>query len=154
MKVLFLIGSDNDRSTVEASKSFYDYFGIPVDFIVSSAHRAPEQTARLAASARSDGYSAIVCAAGMAAHLAGLCAACSDLPVIGVPLAGGVQDGLDALLSTAQMPKGVPVATLSVGKAGAINSAVLCARIFSLNNEEVRGRLESFRASGCDLPDS
>ena len=88
----------------------------------------------------------------MAAHLAGVCAANSDLPVIAVPLKGGLMDGLDALLSSVQMPAGVPVATLAIGKAGAVNSAVLCARIFSLYDAEIRVRLERFQASSCKLP--
>lgn len=145
------MGSESDRSQVEPSLPYYEYFGFKVDLIVSSAHRNPEKTARLASSARSNGYSAIVCAAGMAAHLAGVCAAHSDLPVIGVPLKGGVIDGLDALLSTVQMPRGIPVATLALGKSGAVNSAVLCARIVSLFDKDILGRLSEFTANGCTI---
>ena len=151
-KVLFLMGSESDRETVESSRPFFDYFGIPVDFIIASAHRNPEKVAKLASQARSNGYGAVVCAAGMAAHLAGVCAAYCDLPVLGVPLKGGMQDGLDALLSTVQMPRGIPVATFAVGKHGAINAAIFCARMFSLNNQEVEGHLQKFISAGCKIP--
>ncbi|MCF7811841.1 5-(carboxyamino)imidazole ribonucleotide mutase [bacterium] len=150
-KVLILMGSESDSKIVESALPYYGYFGIAVDVMISSAHRHPEQTARLAADARKNGYSAIVCAAGMAAHLAGVCAAHSDLPIIGVPLAGGALDGMDALLSTVQMPSGIPVATLAIGKAGAINSAVFCARILSLNDSEIEKKLIDFRNSGSKL---
>ncbi|NQU04813.1 MAG: 5-(carboxyamino)imidazole ribonucleotide mutase [Calditrichaeota bacterium] len=150
-KVLILMGSDSDRKVVESALPYFNYFGIAVEVKVSSAHRHPEQTAKLAANARENGFKAIVCAAGMAAHLAGVCAAHSDLPVIGVPLSGGALDGLDALLSTVQMPSGIPVATLAIGKAGAINSAVFCARLFSLTDNEIHKKLVKFRNSGSKL---
>lgn len=153
-RVLVLMGSEGDRTVVEAAAPYFNFFGIEAEFIVSSAHRNPERTADLARGARARGYSAIVCAAGMAAHLAGVCAAHSDLPVIGVPLEGGVSDGLDALLSTVQMPRGIPVATLAVGSAGAVNSAVLCARMFSLTDETIHKRLREFIAAGAKLPPS
>ena len=146
------MGSENDRKYIEPALPYWDFFNIDVNILVSSAHRNPEKTASFAASARNDGYSAIICAAGMAAHLAGVCAAHSDLPVIGVPLPGGMMDGLDSLLSTVQMPSGIPVATLAVGKAGAINSAVLCARMFSLNDDNLQQRLSEFTRNGCKLP--
>jgi len=148
------MGSENDREVMEKAHPYFDYFGIEAEFQVSSAHRHPKKTAELAAQARARGYEAIVCGAGMAAHLAGVCAAHSDLPVIGIPLKGGLSDGLDALLSTAQMPRGVPVATLAVGSAGAVNSALLCARIFSLFDINIKQKLEEFIASGCTLPES
>lgn len=151
-RVLFLIGSESDRKIAEQSFPYYEYFEIKVELIVSSAHRNPGDTVELARSARKNGFSAIVCGAGMAAHLAGVCAGNSDLPVIGVPLSGGILDGLDALLSTVQMPKGVPVATLAVGKSGAINSAVLCARILSLTSEEIHNRLTRFIENGSNIP--
>lgn len=151
-KVLVLMGSDTDLSVMSQSKEFYSYFGITAEFIVSSAHRNPDITAERAKNARNDGYSAIVCGAGMAAHLAGACAAHSDLPIIGVPLGGGLMDGLDALLSTVQMPRGVPVATVAVGKSGAINAAVLCARIFSIFDERIHAKLKTFIEHGSKLP--
>ncbi len=151
-RVLVLMGSKNDSAILEAALPYYDYFGIAAEFVVSSAHRDPARTVEYASSARAKGFSAIVCGAGMAAHLAGVCAANSDLPVIGVPLAGGISDGLDALLSTVQMPGGVPVATFAVGKAGAINAAVFIARLLSLSDETLINKLDSFRAHGCKLP--
>ncbi len=153
-KVLVLMGSEKDAPVLDSSRPYFHYFGIEAEFIVSSAHRNPVMTASLATAARSRGYSAIVCAAGMAAHLAGVCAAHSDLPIIGIPLSGGISDGLDALLSTVQMPAGVPVATFAVGKAGAINSVVFIARILSLTDEGIAAKLTQFRAAGCRLPES
>jgi phosphoribosylaminoimidazole carboxylase PurE protein len=150
-KVLVLMGSDKDMPIMQAAAPYFTYFGVEADFVVSSAHRNPERTAKLASEARDTGYSAIICGAGMAAHLAGVCSAYSDLPVIGVPLAGGIEDGLDALLATVQMPAGVPVATLAVGKAGAINAAVLTARILSLSHPAILENLISFRRQGCRL---
>jgi 5-(carboxyamino)imidazole ribonucleotide mutase len=150
-KVLILMGSESDRKVVESALPYFEYFGIAVDIRISSAHRHPEQTAKLATDARKNGFRAIVCAAGMAAHLAGVCAAHSDLPIIGIPLAGGALDGIDALLSTVQMPSGIPVATFAIGKAGAINSAVFCARILSLTDCEIEKKLIEFRNSGSKL---
>lgn len=151
-KVLVLMGSDSDMSTMLHSKDFFDYFGIEVEYKVSSAHRNPVQTAELAAKARDAGYSALVCGAGMAAHLAGVCAAHTDLPVIGVPLAGGMMDGLDALLSTVQMPRGIPVATVAVGKSGAVNAAILCARMFSVTDKTISDKLIQFAKNGSKIP--
>ncbi len=152
-QVLVLLGSESDRKVMEAALPYFDYFGIRADVKVSSAHRNPAATSKLASEARENGYKAIICAAGMAAHLAGACAAHSDLPVIGVPISGGAQDGLDALLSTVQMPSGVPVATFAIGKAGAINSAVFCARLFSLTDPKMLEKLSEFRESGSKLID-
>jgi len=151
-RVLVIMGSETDREVMESARPYFDYFGINADFRVSSAHRAPDQTVELARNARDEGYSVIVAAAGMAAHLAGVCTANSDLPVIGVPLDGSPMGGLDALLATVQMPAGVPVATLAIGRAGAINSAILCARILSLTDQDIHRRLADFRAKGCRLP--
>jgi len=137
---------------MEEAKPYFKFFGLAAEYKVSSAHRSPERTARLASEAAQGGYQAIVCGAGMAAHLAGICAAHSALPVIAVPLKGGTMDGLDALLSAVQMPAGVPVAALAVGKAGAINAAVLCARIAALASLDIKKRLEQFRANECRLP--
>jgi len=146
------MGSESDRETVESSRPYFEFFNIEADYIISSAHRNPDRTAELASSARSKGYSAIVCAAGMAAHLAGVCVSKSDLPVIGVPLKGGMLDGLDALLSTVQMPKGVPVATFAVGKHGCINAAVFSARMISLSDENIQKLLTEFIDNGCVIP--
>ena len=138
-KVAVLIGSESDRETMEAARQYFDYFQIEMDLRVMSAHRNPEEVSKFATSARSNGYHILIGAAGMAAHLAGALKAHSTLPVIGVPLRGGVADGMDSLLSTVQMPKGVPVATMAIGKAGAINAAILTAEILSLNNPTLSG---------------
>jgi len=148
---LILMGSENDRRTVEPALKYYEYFGIEAVLAVSSAHRDPARTAELAAGARDEGFSLVVCCAGMAAHLAGAVAAQTTLPVIGVPLAASDLNGMDALLSTVQMPAGIPVATLALGKAGAVNAAVLAARILSLEDPEMRTRLEEFTGRGSHL---
>jgi len=150
-KAAFLIGSESDKNTVEASRKYFDYFEIELDLTVLSAHRNPDDVSRFASRARENGYQVLIGAAGMAAHLAGALKAHSTLPVIGVPLAGGIEDGLDSLLSTVQMPKGVPVATMAVGKAGAINAAILTAEILSLNNSKLCDKLDEFKNLGCKL---
>ena len=150
-KAAFLIGSESDKKTVETSRKYFEYFDIELDLRVMSAHRNPDDVSKFASSARDNGYHVLIGAAGMAAHLAGALKAHSTLPVIGVPLAGGIEDGLDALLSTVQMPKGVPVATMAVGKAGAINAAILTAEILSLNNTTLSGKLTEFKNIGSKL---
>ena len=150
-KVAVLIGSESDRETMESARLYFDYFQIEMDLRVMSAHRNPEEVSKFATSARSNGYHILIGAAGMAAHLAGALKAHSTLPVIGVPLRGGVEDGMDALLSTVQMPKGVPVATMAIGKAGAINAAILTAEILSLNNQTLSEKLQDFKNAGCKL---
>ena len=150
-KAAFLIGSESDKETVETSRKYFEYFDIELDLRVMSAHRNPDDVSKFASSARDNGYHVLIGAAGMAAHLAGALKAHSTLPVIGVPLAGGIEDGLDALLSTVQMPKGVPVATMAVGKAGAINAAILTAEILSLHNTTLSGKLTKFKNIGSKL---
>ena len=150
-KAAFLLGSESDKETVEVSRKYFDYFDIELDLRVMSAHRNPDDVSKFAISARDNGYHVLIGAAGMAAHLAGALKAHSTLPVIGVPLAGGIEDGLDALLSTVQMPKGVPVATMAVGKAGAINAAILTAEILSLNNTKLSKKLTEFKRIGSKL---
>ena len=150
-KAAILIGSESDRHIMESSRPYYEYFDIEMDLRVMSAHRNPDEVSLIASSARDNGYHVLIGAAGMAAHLAGALKAHSTLPVIGVPLPGGIGDGMDALLSTVQMPKGVPVATMAVGKAGAINAAILTAEIISLQNERVAEKLNEFKAAGSKL---
>ena len=150
-KVAVLIGSESDRETMEAARQYFDYFQIEMDLRVMSAHRNPEEVSKFATSARSNGYHVLIGAAGMAAHLAGALKAHSTLPVIGVPLRGGVEDGMDALLSTVQMPKGVPVATMAIGRAGAINAAILTAEILSLSNPTLSVKLQEFKNKGSKL---
>jgi 5-(carboxyamino)imidazole ribonucleotide mutase len=150
-KVAILIGSDTDRPILEKSLPYFKFFNIQVEIITMSAHRNPDKVAHFSKTARNNGYSVIVGAAGMAAHLAGAIKANTTLPVIGVPLAGGMMDGLDSVLATMQMPKGVPVATMSVGNSGAINSAILCAEILSLNDENLVNKLSDFKANGAKI---
>ena len=150
-KVAVLIGSDTDRPILEKSIPYFNYFSIDVEILTMSAHRNPDVVAEFCKSARVNGYSILVGAAGMAAHLAGAIKANSSLPVIGVPLPGGILDGLDSVLSTMQMPKGVPVATMSVGGAGAINAAILCAEILSLNDDTIVDKLNEFKKNGSKI---
>ena len=150
-KVAILLGSENDMKYVEGSYKYFDFFNITVETHVISAHRNPNEVAEFTNNAPKNGYSILIGAAGMAAHLAGALKAHSILPVIGVPLPGGISDGMDSLLSTVQMPKGVPVATMSVGKSGMINAAILCAEIFALNNSETIDKLKEFKSKGAKL---
>tara|TARA_Y100000748_G_C15486766_1_gene485025 strand:- start:778 stop:1242 length:465 start_codon:yes stop_codon:yes gene_type:complete len=150
-KVAILLGSASDKHIVDHSIEYYEYFDIDVEVHVMSAHRNPDKVADFAQNARKNGYKILIGGAGMAAHLAGALKANSVLPVIGLPLPGGLQDGLDSLMSTVQMPKGVPVATMCVGKAGAINAAILCAEIFALSNEKILNKLLEFKKSGCTI---
>ena len=150
-KVAVLIGSESDREIMESANSYYDYFDLEMKIMVLSAHRNPDEVANFSINARKNGYSLIIGAAGMAAHLAGAIKSHTTLPVIGVPLPGGTMTGLDSLLSTVQMPKGVPVATLAIGKAGAINAAVLSAEILSLSNDSLVEKLDAFKKNGCKL---
>ena len=150
-KVAVLIGSETDRNTMEAANKYYEYFNIKVDLLVMSAHRNPDEVSKFSKSARENGYNILVGAAGMAAHLAGAIKSNSTLPVIGVPLSGGILDGTDSLFATVQMPKGVPVATMAVGKSGAINAAILSAEILSLNNNDLVNKLTEFKNNGSKL---
>ena len=153
-KVAILLGSASDKHIIDHSIEYYEYFGIDVEVHVMSAHRNPDKVADFAQNARKKGYKILIGGAGMAAHLAGALKANSVLPVIGLPLPGGLQDGLDSLMSTVQMPKGVPVATMCVGKAGAINAAILCAEIFALSDTDILDKLLEFKKSGCVLSGS
>tara|TARA_Y100001970_G_scaffold59721_1_gene76059 strand:+ start:9693 stop:10154 length:462 start_codon:yes stop_codon:yes gene_type:complete len=150
-KVAILLGSKTDLPLIEPSMPYYEHFGIEAEVHVMSAHRNPKDVGKFASEARDNGYSILVGSAGMSAHLAGALKAHSTLPVVGIPLPGGMMDGLDSLLSTVNMPKGVPVATVSMGKAGAINAAVLCAEIFSLNDASLVTKLAEFKDNGCML---
>jgi 5-(carboxyamino)imidazole ribonucleotide mutase len=143
--VLILMGSDSDWEVMSEARTALDDMGIASEVHVSSAHRTPERTGKLAREAAGRGIRVIVCGAGSAAHLAGVCAAETELPVLGVPLAASDLKGLDALLSTAQMPAGVPVGTLAIGKAGARNAGLLAARIVALSDPEVAERVRAQR---------
>jgi len=120
-------------------------FGVPYEMRISSAHRSPQRTAALAAEAGGRGIRVIIAGAGMAAHLAGVIAAETILPVIGVPIGGGALNGLDALCSTVQMPGGVPVATMAIGRAGARNAGILAVQILALDNAVLAERLNAYR---------
>lgn len=151
MKIAILLGSKSDLPFVEAAEAYFEYFGLEYEVHISSAHRNPDKVKSFCDSARTNGFSAIIAAAGMAAHLAGAVAAHSTLPVLGVPLPGGIMDGVDALLSTVQMPAGVPVATFAVGKAGMRNAAVFAAQILSLQDEKLHQKLLEFKKQGSRL---
>lgn len=143
--VLILMGSDSDWEVMSEARKALDDMGIAAEVHVSSAHRTPARTGALAREAAGRGIEVIIAGAGAAAHLAGVCAAETELPVLGVPLAGSDLKGLDALLATAQMPAGVPVGTLAIGKAGARNAGLLAARIIARAHPEVREKVRAQR---------
>lgn len=140
-KVLVVMGSDSDWAVMESCVDQLSYFGIESDARVCSAHRTPDVAHALARGAADSGFSVVIAAAGHAAHLAGVMAAGTVLPVIGVPLDSSALDGLDALLATVQMPPGVPVATVAIGKPGAINAAVLAAQVIGVSDSAVREKV-------------
>lgn len=150
-KVLILIGSKTDEPVMQETINYLNWFGIKGDLIIASAHRDAEKCVKLSKEAKKNGYTCIIAAAGMAAAIPGVVAANSDLPVLGVPLEGGLMNGVDALYSIVQMPAGIPVGTLAVGKAGARNSAVLAARIIALNNEKIAKKLKEFKKLGFKI---
>ncbi len=142
---MILMGSASDAETMRSVSAQLDALGVSWEAHVASAHRTPERVRQLVTAAEAAGVQVFVCGAGMAAHLAGVVAAHTVRPVIGVPLPGGLADGLDALLATAQMPGGIPVATMTVGKAGAKNAAILAAQVLALQDEALRDRLLALR---------
>lgn len=148
--VLMLMGSASDWKHLEGAVGVMADLGVRVRVRVSSAHRTPQRTLDLVREAEADGCRAFICAAGMAAHLAGVVAAHTTKPVLGVPLPGGVLDGVDALLSTVQMPGGIPVATFAVGKAGAKNAGFFAAQIIAADRPEVARALAAARQAGGD----
>jgi 5-(carboxyamino)imidazole ribonucleotide mutase len=148
--VLILMGSQSDWDVLQETAAELDRLGIGWDAHVGSAHRSLARTLDLVREGEAGGVRVFICGAGMAAHLAGVVAAATTRPVIGVPLAGGVGDGLDALLSTVQMPGGVPVATVAVGKAGARNAAVLTAEILALSDPQIETRVRRARAAQAE----
>ena len=147
--VLLLMGSASDFKHLEGAVAVMDRLGLRSRVHVSSAHRTPERTIDLIREAETDGCRVFVCAAGMAAHLAGVVAAHTLRPVLGVPLPGGVLDGVDALLSTVQMPGGIPVATFAVGSAGAKNAAFFAAQIVAPDRPLVARALAQARTEGA-----
>lgn len=143
-KVAVLMGSASDREKMAPAEKTLARYGIEADVRVMSAHRSPAAVADLASSARERGYAAIICGAGMAAHLAGAVAAHTTLPVIGVPLSGGALNGVDALYATVQMPKGIPVATVAVD--GAMNAALLAVQLLAIDDDDLTKQLLDHRA--------
>ncbi|MDD2269169.1 MAG: 5-(carboxyamino)imidazole ribonucleotide mutase [Eubacteriales bacterium] len=142
-KVAVIMGSDSDLKVVEPAIKQLAEFGIPCEARIMSAHRTPEAVAEFTKNARSNGFGAIIAAAGKAAHLAGAIAAQTTLPVIGIPIKSSTLDGLDALLSTVQMPSGLPVATVAID--GAANAAILAAQIIAISDENLAHKLDDFR---------
>ena len=144
--VLIVMGSDSDLSTMDEAAKILTEFGVPFEMRISSAHRSPERTAKLAHEAAGRGVQLIIAAAGMAAHLAGVIAAETTLPVIGVPMGGGPLSGMDALYATVQMPGGIPVATMAIGKAGAKNAGLFAVQILSLADPALHAKFVAYRA--------
>jgi len=142
-KILVLIGSDSDLPVIQDGLKFLKDIAVPFKLDISSAHRQPEKTVDYAQQARKEGFEVIIAVAGMAAHLPGVIASHTTIPVIGVPTSGGVLNGVDALLSIVQMPKGIPVAT--VGIDASRNAAILACRILSIKYDEVRKKLEKMK---------
>lgn len=145
-KVGIIMGSDSDLPVVEKAINTLNDFGVPFEVHVFSAHRTPEEAKNFSANARKNGFGAIIAAAGMAAHLAGAIAANTTLPVIGIPVKGSALDGMDALLSTVQMPSGIPVATVAIN--GAANAAFLAIQILAVSDNELAEKLSQKRTEG------
>jgi len=140
-RIGFLLGSESDRPQFEDAKKLLEELGVAYEVRILSAHRDPEKVRDYAKTAKDRGLKVLVGMAGMAAHLAGALAAQTDLPVLGIPAQGGPLQGLDALLSTVQMPAGVPVATFAIGRSGAKNAALFACRILALSDPELAGRM-------------
>ena len=150
ISVLILMGSDSDAPIMQAAADILREFAIPCEMTVASAHRSPERVMRLVQEAPSRGVKVFIVGAGAAAHLAGVVAAHTTCPVIGVPIDSSALKGLDALLSTVQMPPGVPVATVSIGKPGATNAGVLAAQVLALADPAIAARLQSYKKNLAD----
>ena len=144
-KVGIVMGSDSDLPILRKAMDTLDSLGIPFEAHVYSAHRTPEQARHFALHARENGFGAIIAAAGMAAHLAGAIAANTTIPVIGIPCKSTYLDGIDALLSTVQMPSGIPVATVAIN--GAVNAALLAAQIIAVSDKALADKLDAKRAA-------
>ena len=142
-KVGIIMGSDSDLPIVQKAVDMLKSLEVPYEVHIYSAHRTPVEARDFAVNARDNGFGALICAAGMAAHLAGAIAANTTLPVVGIPCKGGMMDGLDALLATVQMPTGIPVATVAIN--GAANAALLCAQIIAVEDKELAAKLDAKR---------
>jgi len=149
-KVGIVMGSDSDLKVMESALGIFKRFSIPIEMTVASAHRSPERAAAYAKTARERGLKAIIAGAGHAAHLAGVLAAHTTLPVIGVPIDSSCLQGMDSLLSTVQMPPGIPVATVSIGKSGAKNAAILAVQMMAVSDDELAEELRTFKQEMAD----
>ena len=147
-KVGIIMGSDSDLPVVEKAINTLDEYGVPYEVHVFSAHRTPEQSKSFAQNAKANGFGAIIAAAGKAAHLAGAVAANTTLPVIGIPCESANLGGMDALLSTVQMPSGIPVATVAIN--GGVNAALLAIQILAVSDAELAAKLDAKRASDAE----
>jgi phosphoribosylamine---glycine ligase len=150
ISVLILMGSDSDAPVMQAAVDVLREFGVPCEMTVASAHRSPERVMRLVAEAPGRGVRLFIVGAGAAAHLGGVVAAHTTLPVIGVPIDSSALKGMDALLSTVQMPPGVPVATVSIGKPGATNAGVLAVQMLALADASLAERLTQYKKKLAD----
>lgn len=140
-----VMGSKSDWETMKHAREMLTRFGVPHECKVMSAHRTPDMTTEYASSAEARGVQVLIAAAGGAAHLAGVVAAHTLVPVLGVPIQSAALNGLDSLLATVQMPAGIPVATLAIGKPGAVNAALMAVHILAISNPELRDKLRAFR---------
>ncbi len=147
-KVGIIMGSDSDLPIVQKGIDMLKSLEIPYEVHIYSAHRTPVEARDFAINARENGFGALICAAGMAAHLAGAIAANTTLPVVGIPCKGGMMDGLDALLATVQMPTGIPVATVAIN--GAANAALLCAQMIAIEDKDLAAKLDAKRKADAD----
>lgn len=149
-QVLIVMGSDSDVAIMEEAAKVLDEFGVAWEMRVASAHRSPKKAAALASGAAGRGVKAIIAGAGMAAHLAGVIAADTVLPVIAVPIPGGALNGVDALYAMVQMPGGIPVATMAIGKAGAKNAGLLAVQIIALGDSALTAKLQEYKQTMAD----
>lgn len=147
MKVAVLMGSSTDADKMKGASEMLERFGIEADVRVMSAHRNPNDVAEFVSGARANGYAAVIAGAGWAAHLAGVCAAHTTLPVIGVPLSGSALNGVDSLYSTVQMPSGIPVATVAIDASK--NAAILVVEMLAITDADLAAKLDDFRAAGA-----
>lgn len=145
VKVLILMGSDSDLPVMDEAAKMLEQFGIGYELTIASAHRSPARASALSSEARGRGVEVVIAGAGAAAHLAGVLAAETTLPVIGVPIDSSPLNGMDALLATVQMPGGIPVASMAIGKAGAKNAGIFAAEILSIKYPEIAEKLADYR---------
>ena len=147
-KIGIIMGSDSDMPTVQKAIDTLKSLGVPYEVHIFSAHRTPVEAREFSINARQNGFGAIIAAAGMAAHLAGAIAANTTLPVVGIPIKSGHLNGIDALLSTVQMPSGIPVATVAID--GAVNAALLCIQMLAIEDNDLANRLDAKRKADAD----